>query len=185
MIFLWFFLFFGFLSYGAQEVHGPQEIPLGVIFTQVINFLPFFFLLVYFLKKPIKEFFQKRKEDFLELEKKAKKLEVERKKDYEFHKQKLEDMAQQEKTIAERAKEEGERYRKKKTEELNELKARFERERHFLIQLEEERVRRGVLQVLKQSIVKGAESRLLKETLSKDFHKKIQVDFLRKVKEVS
>ena len=175
-------LIFCFSAVAAGGV-ATEGIPIKTLLIQTLNFVVFLVLLVYFLKSPILNFFKKRREDFLELEKKAKEFEKDKQTEYEFQKQKLEDMKQQEQNVVRKAQKEGERYRQKKERELQEFKERLEREKKFFIQLEQAHAKRDLLQIIKQTIVKKAEDHLKKESLKESFHQKIQEDFFKKVEE--
>ena len=99
-------------SFSASAATG--EIPIKTLFIQFINFVPFALLLVYFTRKPLSFFFSKRRQDFVEMEDRAKEYELAKQKEHALEEQKLNDIKSQQQSVAHRAAEEGERYRGKK-----------------------------------------------------------------------
>lgn len=163
-----------------EALAATDGIPIKTLLIQLINFVPFALLLVYFTRKPLSLFFSKRSEDFLEMENKAKEYELEKQKEYDLEEQKLKDIKERQQSVAHRAAAEGERYKAKKQKELKALQARLEREKNVFIKLEEAQTQSQLLGQLKQGIVKSAREKLESESLEKSFHQNLQKDFLRR-----
>ena len=171
---------FGFSATAQAAADG---IPVKTLFIQLVNFLPFALLLMYFLRKPLRLFFSKRSEDFLEMESRAEKYELEKQKEYNLEEQKLKDIRLKQRNVARRALQEGEKYKEKKQRELKALQSRLQREKNVFIKLEEAQAQSQLLGQLKQGITHSAQETLKKESLEKSFHENLQKDFLRRAYE--
>ena len=88
----------------------------------------------------------------------------------------MEDRSQ---TVSKKAHQEGEKFRAKKTRELQALKERKQREAQFFLRLESEKMKRGLLKKFKSDIVAGATEELKTLGGNPAFHKKLEENFLK------
>ncbi|MCY4512518.1 MAG: hypothetical protein OXB86_02390 [Bdellovibrionales bacterium] len=169
-----FLLFFPSVVWAAGDGN-----PFIGVFFQAFNFILFVVLLVFFVRKPLQSYYKTRRENFLQFENMAREKEKKIQAEYEEWKEKLEKMEARDQTVSERAHQEGEKFRAKKTQELQDLKERKQREAEFFLRLESEKLKTEMLKKFKSDIVTGAAEDLKTLGEASLFHKKLQENFLK------
>lgn len=153
--------------------------PFMGVFFQAFNFTLFVVLLVFFVRKPLQSYYKARRENFLQFENMAREKEEKIQTEYKEWKEKLKEMEARNQTVSEKARQEGEKFRAKKTRELQELKARKQREAEFFLRLESEKLKTEMLKKFKSDIVTEAAKELKSLGDTPLFHKKLQENFLK------
>ena len=155
-----------YTSYFAGAAGGvDQGFPAKAIFYQVFNFSIFFIALIFLLRKPAKEFFKSRKEDFFRFEKQARQQEEKMKKEHQLWLDKVEEISKKETDIKSQALKEGENFKKQKQLELEGLKEKMKKDEEFLLKLEKQKLLQQTLSAFKEKVA-GYAQKVLEKTCS-------------------
>ena len=168
--------FLPFFSFASNETFPAKE-----IFFQTFNFLIFAIVLFFLIRKPVKVFFHKRQEEFLDFEKQAFQLEKEKREEQKNWEKKIQALRDQEKGIEQKAQAEGKNFIFQRKEEIRTLRERLKKEADFFIRLEREKSKRGLLERWKNKVVEEARLELEKQALSPDFQKERLKDFFKQM----
>lgn len=170
------FLFFPWLVLAEGE-----GIPGREIFFQVLNFTCFFVLLIFFLKNPVQHFFKQRKKEFLSFKEQAEKQEQAQRNRLTILENKIKDLQSREKTIEKEAQQYGKTFQAEKEKEIQDWQRRKEQEQEFFVGLEKEKIKQKLFAQGKAEIVAQVEKVLKQESAQKDFHKKINQQFIHQM----
>ena len=162
---------------------SSEGIPLKEISFQVLNFGLFLVLFLFFIRKPITSFFKKRREDFLLEEKTAREKESSVRKEHELWADRLKDLLVQEKDLKQQVETEGKKHRAQKKEDLLLLKERLSREQNFLIYLEQEKLKKQVLNKIKSEIFELTKKKLGDQAKEKMFHTELYKQFSKQLEQ--
>ena len=175
--------FWLFLPQVSEAV--ATESPLVGVGFQALNFFLFLILLVYFVRKPLIEFFKKRRADFLEFEKQASIQSEKTQKEFELWKKKLEGVKKERSQVLEKAKKEVARFQMEKETERKNLKERYFREVEFLLSLEAEKIKREVLKEAREEITRQTRAKLSVQKEQPGFHEDIYKNFIKTLGELA
>ena len=176
-VFLGAFICFSFFA----RAETSQGFPAKEIFIQFFNFSIFAGLLFFFLQKPLKAFFHKRKKDFLAFEEQTASLEKEKKEELALWEGKLKSLKEQEANIRQRATAEGDKLIFQKKQQLEQLRSQLEKTADFLFHLEEEKSKRDLIKKWRGQVARSAEEELKRQAVSLDFQKNMLEVFLKQI----
>lgn len=170
------------LPFAASAAEGGHDIPSTVI-LQAINFTIFFALLVYFLRKPIREFFKSREQIYRQalLKGEAARREAEKKRrDIQARLRELEASADE---SLDSARTEATALKLQIQQDAEELANRLREEANRTTQLEVEKAR-AILreEMLAQSV--ALSRKLLADKMADGDQKRLQTEFVDKIQEV-
>ena len=175
--FLWLsFFLFPLMTFASSEIFPVKE-----IVVQAFNFSIFFFLFVFLLRKPIKQFFSKRQEDFLFFEKQAFQREKQKKEEHKKWQEKLERLNQKEKGITKEAEVEGQKIIFLNQKKLKNLKDQLQTEADFFIHLETKKIKTEIFEKWRNKVIERAELELGKQGQSEKFQVERYKDFFKQM----
>lgn len=176
-----YFLLFTFSFFlQAESVEG---FPAKAIFHQVLNFSLFFIALIVFLKKPVREFLKKQRDDFFIFEDRAKQQQEKTQKEFSKWQQKVKELTTKQQNIKNSATKEGENFIQQKKQEIEDLKLKMAREQKFYLQLESQKIKRQSLQKFKNEVSKQAEQILEQEGKNEALQKKLYKEFSTQIEQ--
>lgn len=167
------FLFFSFSALASSE----GGFPIKEIGFQILNFSIFLSLFLFFLKKLVQSFFRARKEQFLQEEKEARQKEVALKREHSLWTDKIKDLLTEKKNLNQKIEEEKIRYEIQKKSDIQDLSERLERERRFVIQLEQQKLKTQVMINIKEEIIDQAKQKLISEGDQLELQARLQKSF--------
>ena len=148
-------------------------------FFQCFNFCLFFAALLFLARKPIRDFFKQRKQNFLSFQKEAEQQEKEQLKRFSHLENKIKEIQSKEKTIEKAAQEQGKLFLAEKEKELQDWKKIRQQEQDFLIGLEREKIKQELFVRWKEEIFVQVQKKLEQEASHPDFHKKMNQSFIK------
>lgn len=170
------------LLFPCLSLAEAGSFPTKEILVQAINFFIFFALLIFFLRKPIKLLFHKRKENFVSFEKQMFQAEKEKELELESWKKKLNSLIQQEKDIQGKAEKEGEKFLLFKKQQLEKLRTQLKKEAQFLLDLEAKKSQTDLLKKWRDKVIHLAEKNLEQQAKEPHFQKERIKDFFHQIK---
>lgn len=155
--------------------------PVKAVLVQLFNFALFATALLFFIRKPLAQFFHKRQKDFLFFEEQAKLLEKQKNQEEQKWDEKLKSLTLQEQNIKQKAEEEGKKFMLQKKTELKNLEARLQNSAEFLIRLEGDKAKQDILCKWKKKIAQKAKVNLETSTNSLEFQSHRLEGFLKQL----
>jgi F-type H+-transporting ATPase subunit b len=163
---------------------SPGDGPGAEVFWQFVSFVLICILLVYVLKKPMKAFLNKRRDEIKHSLDQATRKEEESEKSLQEWQQKINLLTQEIKTLHDSIRQEGEKERKKIMERTQEAGRKIREEAQALIEQEMKKARMVLKKEMVDLSVKLAEDLLRAQTQPQDQERLVK-EFIGKMKEMN
>lgn len=167
-------------SSGGEGGHGHGGIPWSTIVFQLVNLIVIIGGLYYYLKKPISDYFENRKNSYILAASRAQQIKEEAEKRHEEIRSRLTKLESTASDSVEKAKADAEAYRVKLLNDGKEIASKIKEEAQKTVEIE---VQQGIIHLKEEIIslaIQGAREVLQKEIKSND-QERLQDEFSKKI----
>ncbi len=171
------------LASGGENSHHALTVPWSTIFAQIFNVSIIVFGLWYYLRKPIAQYFEERRQTFIQSAAKIEQAHEEAKRQHQEIAAKLESLKSSADQSIQKAHEDAKEYRQKAVKEANELAAKIRQDARKAVELEVQKAESHLREELVSLAIQKASEKIRNETDSQ-IHQNLESDFMEKVKVV-